>query len=105
MSLEISDVEKILYPSIRISNYFFRENGFNTLINGASQPSIFFYEMTTKIHESMDIYLEPQEEGGFVAFSKEYQGAVGQGETEEKAIRDLQEAIKLLKEVSEEETK
>ena len=48
------------------------------------------------------IYLEPQEEGGFVAFSTQYTGAVGQGETEEEAIRDLGKAIDLLKEVLEE---
>jgi predicted RNase H-like HicB family nuclease len=53
----------------------------------------------------MEIQLEPQEEGGFVAFSREYLGAVGQGETEEEAIKDLQEAIQLLKEVLEEEIK
>ena len=50
-----------------------------------------------------DIYLEPQEEGGFVAFSREYSGAVGQGETIEEAIKDLEEAIELLKEVLEED--
>lgn len=47
--------------------------------------------------------LEPQEEGGFVAYSKEYSGAIGQGETEEEAISDLKEAISLLKEVLEED--
>lgn len=53
-----------------------------------------------------EFHLEPQEEGGFVAFSNEYSGAVGQGETAEEAIRDLEEAISLLKEVlDEEETK
>jgi len=50
-----------------------------------------------------DFYLEPQEEGGFVAFSREYSGAVGQGETEQEAITDLLEAIKLLKEALEQE--
>ena len=50
-----------------------------------------------------DFYLEPQEESGFVAFSKDYPGAVGQGETEEEALKDLQEAISLLKEVLDEE--
>jgi len=43
--------------------------------------------------------LEPQEEGGFVAFSNDYPGAVGQGETEEEALKDLQQAISLLREV------
>lgn len=52
-----------------------------------------------------DFYLEPQEEGGFVAFSREYSGAVGQGETIEEAITDIQKAIELLKEViSEDQT-
>jgi predicted RNase H-like HicB family nuclease len=49
-----------------------------------------------------DYSLEQQEEGGFVAFSREYPEAVGQGETEEEAISDLQEAIQLLKDVLEE---
>lgn len=49
--------------------------------------------------------LEPQEEGGFVAYSNEYPGAVGEGETEEEAVRDLQEAIDLLKEVLEQDSK
>jgi len=50
-----------------------------------------------------DFHLEPQEEGGFVAFSREFPGAVGQGETIEEAIADLEEAIQLLKEVLEED--
>lgn len=50
-----------------------------------------------------DFHLEPQEEGGFVAFSREFLGAVGQGETIEEAIADLEEAIQLLKEVLEED--
>jgi predicted RNase H-like HicB family nuclease len=49
--------------------------------------------------------LDPQEEGGFVAYSNEYPGAIGQGETEEEALRDLQEAIDLLKEVLEQDKK
>jgi len=44
------------------------------------------------------ILLEPQSEGGFVTYSSEYPGAVGQGETEEEAINDLNAAIELLKE-------
>lgn len=52
-----------------------------------------------------DIYLEPQEDGGFVAFSREYSGAIGQGETEEEATKDLEEAIQLLKEVIDEDRK
>lgn len=51
---------------------------------------------------SADFYLEPQEEGGFVAFSKTYPGAVGQGETELEALKDLYESIRLLKEVLDE---
>lgn len=50
-----------------------------------------------------DFYLEPQEEGGFIALSKEYPGAVGQGETVDEALEDLQEATQLLKEVLEED--
>jgi len=48
--------------------------------------------------ENISISLEPQEEGGFVALCKEYPGAVGQGETEDEAVKDLIEAIKVLKE-------
>jgi predicted RNase H-like HicB family nuclease len=33
-----------------------------------------------------------------VAYSNEYPGAVGQGETEEEALKDLEEAIQVLKE-------
>lgn len=47
--------------------------------------------------------IEKQEEGGFVALSEEYSGAVGQGETEEEAIEDLKKAIKFLKEIEEDE--
>jgi predicted RNase H-like HicB family nuclease len=49
--------------------------------------------------------LDPQEEGGFVAYSNEYPGAIGQGETEEEALSDLQQAIDLLKEVLEQDKK
>ena len=44
------------------------------------------------------IRLETKLEGGYVSLSFEYPGAIGQGETEEEAIRDIQEAIALLKE-------
>jgi predicted RNase H-like HicB family nuclease len=44
------------------------------------------------------IYLEPQSEGGFVARSIAFEGTIGQGETEEEALRDLNEAIEVLKE-------
>lgn len=50
-----------------------------------------------------NFYLEPQEEGGFVAFSREFPGAVGQGETVEEAIADIEKAIRLLKEVFDED--
>lgn len=50
------------------------------------------------VSEHISISLEPQEEGGFVALCKEYPGAVGQGETEDEAVKDLIEAIKVLKE-------
>jgi len=42
--------------------------------------------------------LEVAEEGGFIATDPKYPGAVGQGETEEEAIRDLEEAIKAIEE-------
>jgi predicted RNase H-like HicB family nuclease len=49
--------------------------------------------------------VEEQEEGGFVAFSREFVGAIGQGETIEDAIADIEEAIRLLKEVIDEDKK
>ena len=49
--------------------------------------------------------LEIQEEGDYVAFSPEHPRAVGQGETLEEAVKDLEEAVELLKEVLEEERK
>ena len=42
--------------------------------------------------------LEDQTEGGFVVTSFTYPGATGQGETEDEAIKDIQDAIELLKE-------
>lgn len=50
-----------------------------------------------------DFYLESQEGGGFVALSTEFPGAVGQGETIEEAMADIQSAIGLLKEVFDED--
>jgi predicted RNase H-like HicB family nuclease len=50
-----------------------------------------------------EVILEPQDEGGFVAFSTEHRGAVGQGETIEAAVDDLEQAIELLQEVLDEE--
>lgn len=64
------------------------------------RPWTFLALMSTK---GLRLYLEPQEEGGFVAYSKEYPGAIGQGETQEQALKDLTEAISLLKEVQEED--
>lgn len=51
----------------------------------------------------VEVILEPQDEGGFVAFSTEHPGAVGQGETIEAAVDDLEQAIELLQEVLDEE--
>lgn len=69
------------------------------------KPELTYTEATSLDSVSFaDVYLEPQEEGGFVAFSKEFPGAVGQGETDEEAIRDLQKAVELLKEVLDEDT-
>jgi predicted RNase H-like HicB family nuclease len=62
-----------------------------------SNPSKWFMQLTPQF------VLEPQEEGGFVAYSSEYSGAVGQGETEEEAMEDLQEAILSLKEFLQEQ--
>ena len=45
--------------------------------------------------------LESQEEGGFVATSPDYPRCVGQGETEEEAIQNLKEGIKLYLETPE----
>jgi predicted RNase H-like HicB family nuclease len=42
--------------------------------------------------------LESAEEGGYIAKNSKYPGAVGQGETEEEAIRDLEEAIEAIEE-------
>jgi predicted RNase H-like HicB family nuclease len=50
-----------------------------------------------------DFYIETQEEGGFVVYSREFLGAVGQGETVEEAMADIQNAIRLLKEVVDED--
>ena len=65
-------------------------------------------DLAVGVHEDIKIftpnlYLEPQEEGGFVAFSREFAEAVGQGETIEEALKDLEEAVQLLKEVLEED--
>lgn len=61
--------------------------------------NVFFCNFTGEI----DYSIEPQEEGGFVAYSSLYSGAIGQGETREEALDDLKEAIEILKEVQEED--
>ena len=69
-------------------------------------PEEYLYLSTITVEREssfVDYYVEPQEEGGFVAFSREFPGAVGQGETIEEAIADLEEAISLLKEVLDED--
>jgi predicted RNase H-like HicB family nuclease len=47
--------------------------------------------------EVRTVIVEEQPEGGFVAFERKHSGAVGQGETEERAVIDLMEAIEALK--------
>jgi predicted RNase H-like HicB family nuclease len=59
--------------------------------------------MGKNIKDSPVFFLEEQEEGGFVAFSRDFVGAIGQGETAEDAIADIEEAIRLLKEVIDED--
>ena len=71
----------------------------NSLITN-SQPTL---TMGKNIRGSPVFFLEEQEEGGFVAFSREFVGAIGQGETAEDAIADIEEAIRLLKEVIDED--
>jgi predicted RNase H-like HicB family nuclease len=53
--------------------------------------------LARKVRRINRIYLEPQDEGGFVARSTEYKEATGQGETEVEAIKDLNDAIQTLK--------
>lgn len=62
------------------------------------ENSILLTYPSLDVSENISISLEPQEEGGFVALCKEYPGAVGQGETKDEAVKDLVEAIKVLKE-------
>jgi predicted RNase H-like HicB family nuclease len=79
----------------------------NVLLTGTLKPDFVgtsLVERSTTIGRDIgnsitDFYLEPQEEGGYVAFSREFRGAVGQGETDEEALADLEEAINLLKQV------
>jgi predicted RNase H-like HicB family nuclease len=77
--------------SLKASRWFLMRS--NAVFSTMSSDSVSF----------TDVRLEPQEEGGFVAFSSEYPGAVGQGETEHETLKDLQTAISLLREVLEED--
>jgi predicted RNase H-like HicB family nuclease len=61
--------------------------------------NVFFWNFAGEL----DYSIEPQEEGGFVAYSSLYSGAIGQGETREEALDDLKEAIEILKEVQKED--
>jgi len=51
------------------------------------------------------IILEKEEEGGFSAQCLELPGAISQGETKEEALQNIKEAIELVLEVINEETK
>jgi predicted RNase H-like HicB family nuclease len=79
----------------------YASNQNNSLITN-SQP-ILTMIMGKNIKDSLFFFVEEQEEGGFVAFSREFVGAIGQGETAEDAIADIEEAIRLLKEVIDED--
>ncbi|AFK22077.1 type II toxin-antitoxin system HicB family antitoxin [Pyrococcus sp. ST04] len=48
------------------------------------------------------VILEPQPEGGYVAYVPALPGCVSQGETEEEALENIKEAIELYLEVLEE---
>ena len=43
----------------------------------------------------LTIVLEPQEEGGFTAYVPSLPGCISEGETKEKAIKNIKEAIEL----------
>jgi len=77
---------------------------FKTIIK-SQEDMTDIYNLGKNIFKQSLYHIEKQEEGGFVAFSEEYSGAIGQGETEEEAIKDLEGAIQLLKEVIEEDEK
>lgn len=49
------------------------------------------------------VALEPQPEGGFVAQCIELPGAITQGETEEEALENIQDAIRLILDVRRDE--
>lgn len=48
------------------------------------------------------VVLEPQQEGGYVAYVPALPGCFSQGETKEEALRNIKEAIELYLEVLEE---
>ena len=43
----------------------------------------------------LTIVLEPQEEGGFTAFVPSLPGCISEGDTKEKAVKNIKEAIEL----------
>jgi predicted RNase H-like HicB family nuclease len=49
------------------------------------------------------VVLEPQPEGGYVAYVPTLPGCVSQGETKEEALKNIREAIELYLEVVEEQ--
>ena len=50
----------------------------------------------------LKVVLEPQPEGGYVAYVSALPGCVSQGETVEEALQNVREAIELYLEVAEE---
>ncbi|CAI1492299.1 HicB-like domain-containing protein [Thermococcus nautili] len=50
----------------------------------------------------LKVVLEPQPEGGYVAYVPALPGCVSQGETVEEALKNIREAIELYLEVAEE---
>jgi len=51
------------------------------------------------------IIIEEDKEGGYFAISNKYTGAIGQGETPEQALKDLEKAVEVLKEYLEKKKK
>lgn len=43
----------------------------------------------------LKVILEPSEEGGFTAYVPSLSGCISEGDTEEEAIKNIKEAIKL----------
>ncbi len=74
----------------------------NTNLNGSLDNIVFQnqnleqFDALSKVSDTF--YLHAEKEGGFVAFSEKYSGAVGQGESEEEAAHDLRGAIEALEE-------